>query len=303
MDRKGKGTVNRLNITLVFLALVLVFSFNASSYAATDFRTGIDDMVRQIASSMQTEQKKRVAVMDFQNLDHSVSNLGIYISETLITKLFQTHKFKVIERNQLGQALKEIGLGQTGVVDQKSAQKVGKVLGVDSLVIGTVTDLEDSVAINSRLISTETGEVFAVAASEIQKNKVVASLLGQKISEPAKEVKPTEEKIPAGFNYLVVTKSGQEIPINGLELSFRHEKFYFHQRRGGGSIAIKFSDIKIIKLFEKDRSNPRLIVAELYAKSGKKLRGFIVDNEAFGDSEFGRWHEKQIYKLKTIYIR
>jgi hypothetical protein len=64
------------------------------------------------------------------------------------------------------------------MIDQSSAQKLGKLLGVDAIASGTVTDLGKSVRINARLISTGTGEVFGVAATEIVKDESVIALMG-----------------------------------------------------------------------------------------------------------------------------
>jgi curli biogenesis system outer membrane secretion channel CsgG len=301
----------RRNITLLFLSLVLILGFSASLFAATNFRSSIDDIVKQIVNSMESEQKKRVAIMDFRNIDHSVSKLGMYLSETLITKLFQTHKFKVIERSQLGQALQEIGLAQTGVVDRETAQEVGKVLGVDSLVIGTVTDLVDSIDINARLISTETGEVFAVASSEIQKDAVVAVLMGQKIkkkepslavTETPKVVEQTEEEIPEGFKYLVVNKSGAKTPLTELSWEQKGRDYFDFHRKGGGKTRIKFSDCKMLKFFERESNSSGYIKIEFTSKSGKKYEGFIYHERFYGTSDLGAW-ESLPHELQAIYVR
>jgi TolB-like protein len=63
------------------------------------------------------------------------------------------------------------------MIDQVSAQKLGKLLGVDAIASGTVTDLGKSLRVNARLISTNTGEVFAVAAAEIVKDDSVSALM------------------------------------------------------------------------------------------------------------------------------
>jgi TolB-like protein len=303
----------RRNFTLIFLSLVLILGFSASLFAATDFRSGIDDIVKQIVDSMESEQKKRVAIMDFRNIDQSVSKLGMYLSETLITKLFQTHKFKVIERSQLGQALQEIGLGQTGVVDQKTAQEVGKVLGVDSLVIGTVTDLVNSIDINARLISTGTGEVFAVESSEIQKNAVVDTLMWQKIKkkEPAlavtetpKVVEQTEVEIPGGFNYLVVGVEGTKTPINKLEHTnngHQGEHFYFIQSNGA-EVKVEFKTLRMIKFYKKSNTDTKPMV-EITTKSGKEHRGHMKHQCCLkGVSDLGEWTVWP-FELKAIYVR
>lgn len=112
------------------------------------------------------------------DLKGNVTNFGRIVSEELITRLYQTKKFKVIERQQLNKIISEQKLSLTGVVDPASAQKLGRVLGVDSIVFGSISDLVKHLKINARLISTETGEVFAAASVEIVKDEAVSSLMG-----------------------------------------------------------------------------------------------------------------------------
>ena len=105
-------------------------------------------------------------------------NFGKYIAEELITRLYRTKKFYVIERQLLNKVLEEHKLTSTGLIDENSAKELGKILGVDAIASGTITELTNSVKVNSRLFSTETGSIFAVASSEIPKSSDVRKLLG-----------------------------------------------------------------------------------------------------------------------------
>ena len=49
-----------------------------------------------------------------------------------------TNVFTVVERERLQQVLKEVTLGQSGVVDEGSAAEVGRLLGVDAIIVGNV---------------------------------------------------------------------------------------------------------------------------------------------------------------------
>jgi len=51
-----------------------------------------------------------------------------------------TDVFALIERSRLAQVLQEQRLGQSGVLDEAQAAQVGKVLGVDAIVVGTVSN-------------------------------------------------------------------------------------------------------------------------------------------------------------------
>ena len=47
-------------------------------------------------------------------------------------------EYTVIDRGQIVSILKEIGFQQTGYTDEKTSVKIGKMSGVDILVLGTI---------------------------------------------------------------------------------------------------------------------------------------------------------------------
>ncbi len=121
--------------------------------------------------------KATIAVVEFSDLSGGVTDFGRLLSEELITKLFATGKYKVIERLLLNKAIAEHKLRVQGLIDPKSAKELGKILGVDAIVSGTIADVGDSLRVNARLISTETGEVLSVAAATIVKDDAVKKIL------------------------------------------------------------------------------------------------------------------------------
>lgn len=121
--------------------------------------------------------KATIAVVEFSDLSGGVTDFGRLLSEELVTKLFATGKYKVIERLLLNKAIAEHKLQLQGLIDPKSAKELGKILGVDAIVSGTIADLGDSLRVNARLISTETGEVFSVAAATIVKDDTITGLM------------------------------------------------------------------------------------------------------------------------------
>jgi hypothetical protein len=104
----------------------------------------------------------------------------------------------VIERHLLNKIIAEQKLSLTGIVDPTSAKQLGKILSVDAIVSGSITDLAQSLRINARLISTETGEIFAVASTEIFKDESVIKLLQTGVTTPTtdKKTQPTPTSPP-----------------------------------------------------------------------------------------------------------
>ena len=138
----------------------------------------VSDLSQKISNGLTENQKRTIAVVEFADLRGNVTDFGRFIAEELITKLYETGKFKVIERQLLNRVVAEQKLSLTGVVDPTSAQKLGKLLGVDAIASGTVTDLGTSLRVNARLINTTTAEIFAVASIEITKDAAVKELMG-----------------------------------------------------------------------------------------------------------------------------
>ncbi len=94
------------------------------------------------------EKKVRVAVIDFDtealtpswSYGWHVRNLARAAADAMTTKLVQTGRFRVIERQQLDKILHEQDLADTGRIDPSTAARIGKVLGVQAVIIGSVTE-------------------------------------------------------------------------------------------------------------------------------------------------------------------
>ena len=84
--------------------------------------------------------KLRVGIVDFVNKSsYGAGRLGTSASDILTTELFKTGAFIMIERDRLKQVLGEQALGQTGVVSAETAAQAGKVLGLNALVTGSIS--------------------------------------------------------------------------------------------------------------------------------------------------------------------
>src|SRR5690242_18767511 len=90
--------------------------------------------------------KIRVAVWEFENhapTQYWYSNqLGPAARNQIDTEFSENQllasKFSVVERDKLNLVLKEQGLANTGAVDPATAAKVGKLLGVQYVVLGGI---------------------------------------------------------------------------------------------------------------------------------------------------------------------
>jgi len=103
-------------------------------------------------------EKKTIAILDFESIG-SEEYLGKAVAEIIRTELVETRKFRVVERAQIKKALSEQELQTSGAIDDESAVQIGKLLGADLIIVGSVVKIGTSYTINSRLIDVQTGEV------------------------------------------------------------------------------------------------------------------------------------------------
>jgi TolB-like protein len=183
----------------------------------------LEDLTDQIVLSLSEQKKSKIAVIEFSDLEGNVTQFGRYLAEELITRLFRTGRFEVIERQMLNKVMEEHSLTLSGMIDENSAKELGRILGVDAIASGSVTDLGNDVKVNARLISTETGKVFSVASVKIIKDDVLQRLMGNQIKETpvvqteSSNSSPTSSK-PAG---MVVSDGGFDVELLGCTLANR----------------------------------------------------------------------------------
>lgn len=113
------------------LAIPLIIAIGFSSCS---MKTLIPVQVRKPATYHLVGVQK-IAVVDFQGVNHSGSQIAAVVQSLLL----ETKHFDLIERNQLNRIMDEQKLGMTGVMDDSTAAKVGRLLGVNALILGEVT--------------------------------------------------------------------------------------------------------------------------------------------------------------------
>lgn len=81
---------------------------------------------------------RTVAIADFQGSRRSGSQIATRVQAYLL----ETDYYDIVERDKLKQILDEQNLGMAGVVDEATAVEVGKLLGVDAMIFGEVTEYQ-----------------------------------------------------------------------------------------------------------------------------------------------------------------
>jgi curli biogenesis system outer membrane secretion channel CsgG len=161
-------------------------------------------------------RRPRIAVMDFDYATvHTYSaaifgtdvDIGKGIADLLVTGLVKNGSFSIIERKALDKVMTEQNFSNSNRADPTSAAKLGKLLGVDAILVGSITQFGNetkktnlgggggnwggfgvggighsnskaNVGITARLVNVDTGEIMAVAEGAGQSSRSSTSLLG-----------------------------------------------------------------------------------------------------------------------------
>ncbi len=158
-------------ITKTFSAGLLCLAFAAGAYAAD----GYQQLAAEITEAGAGIQGKKIAIIPFSYADGraGATKDGSVISERLTIKMINMHKFEIIERSVLDKVMAELKLQASGTIDASSAQQLGKVLGVEAIITGTLVETSGGqIEVNARLIKTETAQAIGASQVTLDKNWV-----------------------------------------------------------------------------------------------------------------------------------
>lgn len=113
--------------------------------------------------------KVQLAITKFKLVSICKKSVADDVLDDLSTYLLKTKVFKLIEREQLEKAIKELKFNLTGFIEPKKAIELGKMVGAQAILIGSVSDRGTSVMVNARIINTKTGEADIAENVEMKK--------------------------------------------------------------------------------------------------------------------------------------
>ena len=193
--RKGK----------VLLGVLLLLSLSAEVWAQA-----------APAATPAKGRKKRVAVLDFDYATVRTTvaamfgndiDVGKGITDLLVTKLVKDGTYSVIERKAMDKILAEQNFSNSDRANPSSAAKLGKLLGVDAIIVGSITQFGNDtkntkvggaggglggfglggfshkkskaiVQVDARVVNIDTGEILVVSEGKGESSRESTSLLG-----------------------------------------------------------------------------------------------------------------------------
>jgi TolB-like protein len=122
-----------------------------------------------------------IAVAELSGKNVSAMDAAI-VSDFIRTELVRTRAFKVLDRQNMERILEEQSFQMTGCTTEECAVRMGKVLNVRYMIVGTFSKFLETYYINVNVVSVETGEIVVAEAVECESGKELPSA-SKKIAE------------------------------------------------------------------------------------------------------------------------
>ncbi len=114
------------------------------------------------AAEATTPEGPTVAVLyfDYAGDSEEMAVLRKGLAQMLVSDLSGLAGIRVVERERLEEVLAELELQESRKVDQRTAAKIGKLLGAKYLVLGSYFELLGTLRADARVVEVETGRVI-----------------------------------------------------------------------------------------------------------------------------------------------
>jgi TolB-like protein len=194
--------------------MFILFTCMGLSAQQVNLATAIMRAARSVEEVLPRNSK--VAVLNFASPSETFSD---YVIEELTGELVNGKKVTIVDRRNLALITQELNLQLSGDVSDESAQAIGKMLGAQSIISGTLTNMGTFFRFRIKAISVETAAIQTQLALDLQNDSQVAFLLGGSPSSAQASASAASGETVSGTNTTGVTTppiEGTVVPGAGL---------------------------------------------------------------------------------------
>ena len=130
----------------------------------------LNEAIKQSARGIEEELPRGTKVF-VVNFNSPAAKFSEYIVEELTSELIEGRKLIVVDRSNLNTIRQELNLSLSGEISDKSALSIGRMLGAQNIITGTLTEMGTFHRFRLRIINTETAAIQRQITNELQNNE------------------------------------------------------------------------------------------------------------------------------------
>ena len=196
----------KMRVFAVLALLGILFSC-ASSGSTNDL--GLDAAIQQASKEINDSLPagNKVALINFSSPSDVFSD---YVLEEMSIFIVKEKKLVVVDRREIDLLRKEMNFQMSGEVSDQSAQEIGKVLGAQSIVSGSLVNMGDTYRFRTKVIEVNSAAIQASSSISFNDSPQIQHLLAQgKAASQTAPARPAQAA-PASSG------SAQAIPVQAV---------------------------------------------------------------------------------------
>lgn len=155
----------------------LFLAFISAAGAQKVYR--LDAGIAKMASNLATRLPMGTKVVVY-DINATTPEASSYIIDGLTIGLLSSGNLRLVDRTNLSKVRSELAFQMSGDVSDESAQRLGEMLGAETLVTGSFDLFKGKYRLSIKAIEVESAEIQFMATVTIANNAETESLLGKK---------------------------------------------------------------------------------------------------------------------------
>ncbi|MBT8374352.1 MAG: LPP20 family lipoprotein [Deltaproteobacteria bacterium] len=117
-----------------------------------------------------------IVIADFATVEGKITRFSRYIADKLTPYFARSKNFSVLERALIDKVIQEHKFQASPFVDEDSTQEFGKLLGAETIIAGTISELGNAFYINTKAVDVTKGNILSSLDVEIRRNARMVEL-------------------------------------------------------------------------------------------------------------------------------
>jgi TolB-like protein len=178
----------------------------------------LSDLAERLVYRLEAINQQSGTVLDFTDLQGIPTELGRYLAQELSDKLVsQGNRFTLVDRANLQFLLRENKMSAEGLLNPATTRELGKIVGIDTVIMGTTTPLGKNIRLSVRAVDVETGKIVGSQSTTIFASDELSILFNRGVADEKSPM--TSASAPRGLPLQEMLRPGSiKVDIEDLAL-------------------------------------------------------------------------------------
>ncbi|MDR0909793.1 MAG: CsgG/HfaB family protein [Spirochaetaceae bacterium] len=163
---------------LFILALVLFFGGTLYAQSNLTLDQAINESMMYLSNRLEADTK--VAVLNFASPAPELSN---YVIEELTAYIVNDGTLTIVDRSELELLEGEMDYQLSGEVSDETAQAIGKKVGAQTIISGSMTALGSRWRVRIKALEVETAKVLGMQTYNVKEDSILTTMIPKDIGE------------------------------------------------------------------------------------------------------------------------